>query len=109
MGLRVIPEAEASEITLKPGDPGTLVLTHRPHKSGGVTYTRVTILDKATHKILEHQLRSADQKAVLAWAKVPEGYMEAADLADLGRRQGARPSPQAAPAPMGPGRAHASM
>jgi hypothetical protein len=84
MGLRVIPEAEASEITLKPGDPGTLVLTHRPHKSGGVAYTRVTIIDKATHRILEHRLLTGDQKTILAWAKVPEGYMEATDLADSG-------------------------
>jgi hypothetical protein len=84
MGLRVIPEAEASEITLKPGEPGTLVLTHRPHKAGGVTYTRVTIIDKATHRILEHRLLTGDQKTILAWAKVPEGYMEATDLAESG-------------------------
>jgi hypothetical protein len=75
MGLRVIPESEMSEISVKPGEPGTLVLNHRPHKSGGATYTRVTILDKATHQIREHQIRSADQKTILAWAKVPEGYM----------------------------------
>jgi len=75
MGLRVISEAEMAEIGVKPGEqPGTLVLTHRPHKAGGETYTRVTILDKATHQIREHQLRSGDQKTILARAEVPEGF-----------------------------------
>ena len=77
MGLRVIPEAEAAEIkiTEKPGDPGKLILTHRPHRAGDASFTRVTILDKATHQILEHQIRSGDQKTLLARAVVPEGYM----------------------------------
>jgi hypothetical protein len=74
LGLRVIPESEAAEITVKPGEAGTLVLTHRPHKSGTETYTRVTILDKATRQIREYQLRSGDQKTLLARAVVPEGY-----------------------------------
>ena len=46
MGLRVIPEDEAADITVTSGEPGKLVLTHRPHKSSGKTYTRVTILDR---------------------------------------------------------------
>jgi hypothetical protein len=74
MGLRIIPQAEAAEIVVTPGPPGTLVLTHRPHTAGGETYTRVTLIDKATHQILEHQIRSTDQKTILARAVVPEGY-----------------------------------
>jgi len=74
MGLRVIPEDEAADITVTTGEPGKLVLTHRPHKSSGKTYTRVTILDRATHQILEHRLLSGDQKTILARAEVPEGY-----------------------------------
>lgn len=75
MGLRIIPASEANEITVKPGEPGTLVLTHRPHKAGSQTYTRITILDKATYQILEHQIRSGDQKTLMARAKIPEGYI----------------------------------
>jgi hypothetical protein len=74
MGLRVIPEDEAADITVTSGEPGKLVLTHRAHKSGGKTYTRVTILDRATHQILEHRLLSGDQKTILARAEVLEGY-----------------------------------
>jgi hypothetical protein len=79
MGLRVIPEDEASQITVKPGEPGTLVLIHQPHKAGGKAYTRVTILDKTNHQILEHRLLSADQKTLLARAEVPEGYQSVID------------------------------
>jgi hypothetical protein len=74
MGLRVIPEDEAGDITVTSGEPGRLVLTHRPHKSSGKTYTRVTILDRATHQILEHRLLGGDQKTILARAEVPQGY-----------------------------------
>jgi hypothetical protein len=74
MGLRVIPEEEAADITVTAGDAGKLVLTHRPHKSSGKTFTRVTILDRATHQILEHRLLGSDQKTILARAEVPEGY-----------------------------------
>jgi hypothetical protein len=74
MGLRVIPESEASQITAATAEPGRLVLTHRPHTASGKTYTRVTILDRATHQILEHRLLSGDQKTILARAEVPEGY-----------------------------------
>jgi hypothetical protein len=74
MGLRVIPEEEAADITVTAGEAGKLVLTHRPHKTSGKTYTRVTILDRATHQILEHRLLSGDQKTILARAEVPEGY-----------------------------------
>jgi hypothetical protein len=72
--LRAVPDEEAAGITVTPGEPGTLVLTHRPHKVGGKTYVRVTIIDKATHLIREHQLRSGDGKTILARAEVPEGY-----------------------------------
>ncbi len=76
MGLRVIPESEAAEITMKTDKDGQIVLTHRPHKFGKQTYTRVTILDPTTHRIREHQLRSGDQKTLLARAVVPEGYLD---------------------------------
>jgi hypothetical protein len=74
MGLRVIPEEEAAQITVTSAEPGRLVLTHRPHTASGKTYTRVTILDRTTHQILEHRLLSGDQKTILARAEVPEGY-----------------------------------
>jgi hypothetical protein len=74
MGLRVIPEDEAADITVTSGESGKLVLTHRPHKSSGKVYTRVTIIDRATHLILEHRLLGGDQKTILARAEVPEGY-----------------------------------
>jgi outer membrane lipoprotein-sorting protein len=75
MGLRVIPKAEAAGITVRTDETGRrLVLTHRPHTAGGASYTRMTLVDKATHQIVEHQLRSADQKTLLARAEVPEGY-----------------------------------
>ena len=74
MGLRVVPEDEAADITVTSGEPGKLVLTHRPHKSSGKTFTRVTILDRATHQILEHRLLSGDQKTILARAEVLDGY-----------------------------------
>jgi hypothetical protein len=76
MGLRVIPEEEASEITVTSGEAGKIVLTHRPRKTSGKFYTRVTILDRTTHQILEHRLLSGDQKTLLARADVPEGYMQ---------------------------------
>ena len=72
MGLRVIPEDEAADITVTSGEAGKLVLTHRPHKSSGKTYTRVTILDRATHQILEHRLLSGDQKTILAAPRCPK-------------------------------------
>jgi hypothetical protein len=74
MGLRVIPEEEAAQINVTTAEPGRLVLTHRPHSASGKTYTRVTILDRTTHQILEHRLLSGDQKTILARAEVPEGY-----------------------------------
>ncbi|MGE5754770.1 MAG: hypothetical protein ACM35G_03490 [Planctomycetaceae bacterium] len=75
MGLRIIPEEEADEITVRRGtEPGTLVLTHRPTKSGGQTFTRVTILDESTRRIKVHKLFSGDQKVLLAQATVTGGY-----------------------------------
>jgi hypothetical protein len=75
MGLRIIPDEEVDEITVKRGtEPGTLVLTHRPTRSGGQTFTRVTILDESTHQIKVHKLLSGDQKTLLAQATVTSGY-----------------------------------
>jgi hypothetical protein len=73
MGLRVISEDEASRISVTT-EPGRLIMTHRPHTASGKTYTRITILDRATHRILEHRLYSGDQKMILARAEIPEGY-----------------------------------
>jgi hypothetical protein len=84
MGLRVIPESEAADITVTAGESGTLVLTHRPHRAGGKTYSRVTIVDKSTHLIREHQLRTGDRKTLLARAEVPEGYLRLAVPAEPG-------------------------
>lgn len=76
MGLRVITEEEAEEIRVKRDtQPGRLILTYPPSKTGGEGATRVTILDEATHRILEHRVYSADQKTLLAKAVV-QGYNE---------------------------------
>jgi hypothetical protein len=88
MGLRVIPESEADQVKVTPGKPGTLVLTHRPHRAGGEAYTRVTIVDQATHRILEHQLRAGDQKTILARAEVPEGYRDVPDSSEAAGANG---------------------
>jgi hypothetical protein len=90
MGLRVISEEEASEITVTDGDAGTLVLTHRPHKAGDKTYTRVTIMDRTTHLIREHQLRTGDRKTLLARAEVPEGYIRVLPVAEGDTGEAAR-------------------
>jgi hypothetical protein len=75
LGLRIIPEEEADEITVKRGsEPGTLELVHRPTRSGKQTITRVTVLDEATHRIKAHKLLSGDQKTLLAQATVTSGY-----------------------------------
>ena len=84
LGLRVIPETEVAETTVTPGELGTLVLTHPPHQTGGVTYTRVTVVDAATQQIREHQLRRGDQKTILARSVVPEGYMSVPIASDSG-------------------------
>ena len=78
LGLRIIPDEEADDITVTRGtESGTLVLTHRPTKVGSKTTTRVTVLD-AKHRIKEHRLLSGDQKTVLAVATVTSGYQEVA-------------------------------
>jgi hypothetical protein len=75
LGLRIIPEEEADEITVKRGsEPGTLELIHRPTRAGSRIVTRVTILDEATHRIRAHKLLSGDQKTLLAQATVTGGY-----------------------------------
>jgi hypothetical protein len=80
LGLRVIPEEEADEIKVSRGEtPGTLVLTHRPTRTGGETTTRITIVSESTHRIKEHRLCPAgDPKTILAKAVIDD-YMEVPD------------------------------
>lgn len=80
LGLRVIPEEEADEIKVTRGEtPGTLVLTHRPTRTGGETTMRITIVSEATHRIKEHRLCPAnDPKTILAKAVIDD-YMEVTD------------------------------
>jgi hypothetical protein len=75
LGLRVVPDEELSEITLKRGrEPGTLVLTHHASAGSGVPFTRETVLWESNRRIKEHRLYTADQR-LLAQALV-YGYQE---------------------------------
>ena len=80
MGLHfVIPEDEAAEIqdhreARRPGQARPRPIRSTPGRRF-VVATRVTIIDKASNQILEHQIRSGDQKSLLARAEVPDGYM----------------------------------
>jgi outer membrane lipoprotein-sorting protein len=76
LGLRVIPDSEAAGFTVTRGRaPDTLVLTHRPTRTGQDTVTRVTVVSESTHRIREHQLLAGEPKKLLARAVVTE-YME---------------------------------
>lgn len=84
LGLRVISDREAAEITVKRGqEPDTLVLTHRPRSVQGTSSTRVTFLSESTRRIREHRIYAADGKTLLARAVVlgyqKVGVSEAAD------------------------------
>jgi hypothetical protein len=85
LGLRVVSDAEADEIKVTRGKkPGTLVLTHRPTRTGaGEAVTRVAVLNETNHRVEEYYLLSGDQKTMLAKAViskdqaiVPEGDSE---------------------------------
>lgn len=79
LGLRVITDQEADGCTVDPGkQPDTLVLTHRPTRSGGESVTRVTVLSKSTHRVKEHQLLAADGRTLVARAIV-EDYLSLPD------------------------------
>lgn len=62
LGFRVIPEDEMADMTIKPGKRGTIILTHHASTSSGLAFTRETVLSEATHQVLEHRIRSADNK-----------------------------------------------
>ncbi len=74
LGLRVIPDEEMDEITVTRGkEPDTLVLTHRPTRTGaGEAVTRVTILTESTRRVQEYQLWTGDRKTKLAQAQIKQ-------------------------------------
>ncbi len=74
LGFRTIPEDEAAAITVRPSKDGkTLVLTHPPGKgnSPGRAFRRETVLDAATHRIVQHVVYSPKNE-VLAQANIGE-------------------------------------
>ena len=76
LGLRLIPDEEASRIKVTPGkDPGTIVLTERQKASHGEDLIKETILNEATGRIREHWVYAADHKTPLAHAVVTD-YQE---------------------------------
>ena len=73
LGLRVIPEEEAAETTVKPGKDGTLVLTYIPKQDGpGAPFVRETVVSESTHRIKQLRVFSADHKTLLAQAFVTD-------------------------------------
>jgi hypothetical protein len=74
MGLREISDREAATISAEKGDkPGQLVLTQmRKDEAKHQTYTKLTIVDEQTGKILEHRLYSGAKKELLARATISE-------------------------------------
>jgi hypothetical protein len=72
LGLRAVSDEEADEIKVTRGKkPNTLVLTHRPTRTGaGEAVTREDVLNETTHRIEEFRLLSGDQKSMLARAVI---------------------------------------
>lgn len=84
LGLRVIPEDEAAETTVKPGKDGTLVLTYSPKQGDpGASFVRETVVSESTHRIKQLRVFSADHKTLLAQAFVTD-YQNVAVRSDDG-------------------------
>ena len=71
MGLRRYTADEARKISATTGTtPGTIVLTQIRKDPRGNTYTKETIINEATSRIMEHRLYSGYKKTLLANAVV---------------------------------------
>ncbi|MBX6313584.1 MAG: hypothetical protein IRY99_11810, partial [Isosphaeraceae bacterium] len=74
MGLRIIPESEIPAITVRRGPQRELILTQKRQSGNGQPYVKYWIVDEATKLVREHQLWSADQRYMLALAKIDSPY-----------------------------------
>ena len=75
MGLRAFSETEAKTMHAQAGQtPGTIVLTQTRKDARGQLYTKETIVNEATSRIMEHRLYSGAKKELLASAVV-KNYM----------------------------------
>ena len=71
MGLRPFTDREARVISAKPGDkPGVLVLTQSRKDAKGQTYTKETLVNEPTGRILEHRLYLGAKKELIASASI---------------------------------------
>ena len=74
LGLRVIPEPEAKQITTAKGDAaGTITLVHHRPGPGGETRLKKTIVDKQSGEVREHLFYAPDNRTLLARA-YPSDY-----------------------------------